>query len=349
MSGRELVGQQLPLGLAAIAWLAGACMLGTSHWPSSEILARFNAAGPIAPELDASYHAVPLPATSAYRIGDGDLLQVTVRRRFGSAAEDAPVRTRVDAKGNLSLPLVGQIPSRGLTLAQLEQHLTAALHPRYLRNRPTVVAELVDANRQRVAVVGAVQAPGVHDLRSDQLTLFDALAAAGGIIRGDRGRAGAHRIRVRQPEGREQATVSLPVRGMDVPHTNLRLSGGETVEVERWSPALFTVVGLVRNPGAFEYPPGAAYNLMQALAIAGGVDPLAAPPYATVFRTEPSGEILPVTFSIHGADLVQASSIEIRPGDVIAVQHTVGSWTRSLLAAVTRMQVNFLVDPFDTR
>jgi hypothetical protein len=52
-----------------------------------------------------------------------------------------------------------------------------------------------------------------------------------------------------------------------------------------------------------------------------------------------------VTFGISGNDLVRASSVAIRPGDVIAVEHTAGSWTRTLIATVFRAQVNFFVDP----
>jgi protein involved in polysaccharide export with SLBB domain len=72
------------------------------------------------------------------------------------------------------------------------------------------------------------------------------------------------------------------------------------------SPTLFTVVGQVTRPGAYEYPPGGKYNLMQALAIAGGVDHIADPPYATVFRVDTGGSIVPMTFGISGDSLVKA-------------------------------------------
>ena len=84
---------------------------------------------------------------------------------------------------------------------------------------------------------------------------------------------------------------------------------------------------------------------MQALAIAGGVDMIADPPYATIYRKNRDGEMIGVTFEISGSDLVRASSLRIKPGDVIAVQHTIGSWTRSLLAQVLRFQVGFFVQP----
>jgi protein involved in polysaccharide export with SLBB domain len=98
-------------------------------------------------------------------------------------------------------------------------------------------------------------------------------------------------------------------------------------------------VGLVTSPGAFEYPPEVSYNLMQALAVAGGVDIFADPRYATVFRKDASGTILPATFEIQGNGLVTASALQIKPGDVIVVGHTAASWTRSLVRELFRVQV----------
>ena len=102
-------------------------------------------------------------------------------------------------------------------------------------------------------------------------------------------------------------------------------------------------MGLVENPGAFEYPPEVSYNLMQALAIAGGVDMTANPPWATVFRKDVSGRIIPATFKIKGDGLVKSSSLPIKPGDVIVIEHTAASWTRSLLAQIVDLQFGVFV------
>ena len=100
----------------------------------------------------------------------------------------------------------------------------------------------------------------------------------------------------------------------------------------------------MQKPGAYELPPGVEMNLMQALATAGGVDMTANPPFATMFRRDQDGSIVPATFSISGNGLVNASQLPVRPGDVIAVQHTAASWTRSLIAQVFRIQVGVFLD-----
>ena len=84
---------------------------------------------------------------------------------------------------------------------------------------------------------------------------------------------------------------------------------------------------------------------MQALAIAGGVDRIADPPYATVFRKDlETNEIIPATFKIKGDGLVAASSLQIKPGDVISLGHTKGSWTRAFIDKVLRLNVGFFAD-----
>ena len=95
------------------------------------------------------------------------------------------------------------------------------------------------------------------------------------------------------------------------------------------------------SPGAFAYPPEASYNLMQALAKAGGVDVFADPRYATVFRRDASGGIIPATFEIQGNGLVSASMLQIKPGDVIVVGYTPASWTRALIREIFEVQVVF--------
>jgi SLBB domain len=197
----------------------------------------------------------------------------------------------------------------------------------------------------RVQVLGAVEKPGIIRLRSDEMTLYGALSEAGGILKGVNLVVGARLIRIRRPGVDKVKDTILPVKGLNIPLGDVALVGGETIEVERYEPDTFTVIGLVKSSGAYEYPPEVTYNLMQALAVAGGIDTIADPPYATIFRKDKNGKILAATFGISGTGLVQSSSFEIKPGDVIAVEHTALSWTRSLLSQVLRISLGVWVDP----
>jgi len=119
------------------------------------------------------------------------------------------------------------------------------------------------------------------------------------------------------------STVVLPVYGLNIPLTNVALREGDSVIVERLRVPMFSVIGLVRSPGNFPYPPDTQYNLMQAVAFAGGLDPVASPRYATVYRLAEDGSVVRVPFRlIKEGELTEAMATPIRPGDVIAIEHT---------------------------
>ena len=74
---------------------------------------------------------------------------------------------------------------------------------------------------------------------------------AGGILKASNLKVGARLIRIRRNGEAQANAFTLPVKGLNVPDENVKLIGGETIEVERFEPDLFTVVGLVTKPGAY--------------------------------------------------------------------------------------------------
>ena len=132
----------------------------------------------------------------------------------------------------------------------------------------------------------------------------------------------------------------LPVKGLNIPFADVALQEGDAVEVERLELPLFTVIGLVNRPGNFPYPPDVQYNLMQALAFAGGFNQTAEPRYATVYRKKADGTIVNATFKVvDSSKLTNALNILIKPGDIVAVEHTSRTRTKLFLDRVFR--INF--------
>jgi protein involved in polysaccharide export with SLBB domain len=107
---------------------------------------------------------------------------------------------------------------------------------------------------------------------------------------------------------------------------------------------VFTVMGLVNKPDAYPYPPDVQYNLMEALAFAGGLDMVADPRYVKVLRQNADGEVLQVTFGIGDKALKDAYAIMIKPGDVIYVDHTMRTRMNKFLADVFHITVGANVD-----
>jgi protein involved in polysaccharide export with SLBB domain len=137
-------------------------------------------------------------------------------------------------------------------------------------------------------------------------------------------------------------TIVLPVKGLNIPFADVALNAGDIVEVEPLDVSVFTVVGLVNKPGNFPYPPNAQYNLMQAIAFAGGLDIIAEPRYAAVYRLKADGMIVRATFEIiraKGAQLTEALNIHVKPGDIVAIEHTPRTRSNLFLERMFRVNV----------
>ncbi|MFO6448758.1 polysaccharide biosynthesis/export family protein [Erythrobacter sp. NE805] len=153
--------------------------------------------------------AARLPPTAApYTLGPGDKLRITV---FGE--ETLTGEYGVTGAGDVSFPLVGNIPVAGRTVEDLQTELTAKLGAGYLED-PRVSAEII--NYRPYYILGEVTRPGQYDFAVG-LTIEQAVAAAGGFTY----RANAKRVFLkRATETRERLidlreTPSFPVRPGD--------------------------------------------------------------------------------------------------------------------------------------
>jgi protein involved in polysaccharide export with SLBB domain len=147
---------------------------------------------------------------------------------------------------------------------------------------------------------------------------------------------------------RRPDAVVLPVYGLNIPFTNVALREGDTVVVERLKVPMFSVVGLVRSPGNFPYPPDTQYNLMQAVAFAGGLDPVADPRYATIYRLTADGSIVRVPFRlVEDGELTAAMTTAIRPGDVVAIEHTPRTRKNALIYNMVRFNTGLYLTGSD--
>ncbi len=149
-------------------------------------------------------------AERIYRIGIGDKLKVSV---FGE--ENLSGEFEVNNLGQVSLPLVGEQPAKGLTLQEFRNQYVRLLSDGYLKN-PRVTADIL--NYRPIYVHGEVKSGGEFKFKSG-LTLRDAVAMAGGYTyRADEsyvyiGREGERDVSVRTPSD----IVILPGDNIRVP------------------------------------------------------------------------------------------------------------------------------------
>lgn len=127
------------------------------------------------------------PVRAAYQIGVGDVLLLatrgggtTVEELSGLlAAQNRRQGYTVQDDGAIAIPDVGRVRLEGLTLEEAE----ATLFQELLENQidPSFSLEIAEFNSKRVSIGGAVGSPTVVSITLTDLTLDQAIAAAGGI------------------------------------------------------------------------------------------------------------------------------------------------------------------------
>lgn len=113
----------------------------------------------------------------------------------------------------------------------------------------------------------------------------------------------------------------------------------EVAKYKHENERVFTVLGLVKKPDTYPYPPDVQYNLTEALGFAGGLNLVADPRHVTIYRQDVNGEIISATFAVGEKANADAYDIIIKPGDVICVDHTLRTRTNEFLAGLFHVGV----------
>jgi ribosomal protein S28E/S33 len=144
-------------------------------------------------------------------------------------------------------------------------------------------------------------------------------------------------------------TLVLPVRGLNIPFADVPLREGDSVIVERSRAQYVSVLGLVRSPGNYPYPPDVQYNLAQAVGFAGGLDLVADPRYVCLYRLRPDGQVASVTIQLVDPKrkqvLTEALALPVRPGDIVSVEQTPRTRTNLFFDRVFRISLGLYLNP----
>lgn len=186
----------------------------------------------------------PSPAADEYRVGPGDILDVMV---FGNddLSRAAPVQT----DGTVNLPLLGEVPVAGLTVAEAQRKVTSLLARDYLV-KPQVEVRVREYQSQAVTVLGEVNSPGRKVLKG-RTRLIDILVESGGFTPRASGEVSVSRSDGTFAGG--EATLTLRLGGAldPVQRVNLEipLRNGDIVTAS--TKAYVTVEGEVNRPGRY--------------------------------------------------------------------------------------------------
>ena len=111
-----------------------------------------------------------------YPLGPGDVIEVNV----AGVEEIKNLIERITGEGTLVLPFVGTIHVNGLTDKGLRAEIRQRLEKNFVRN-PQVNLFVKEYRSRQVAVIGAVQKPGLYNLAGSSETILGMISQAGGI------------------------------------------------------------------------------------------------------------------------------------------------------------------------
>ncbi len=271
-------------------------------------------------QLLAQAGASSLQSRRDYEVGPEDLLEVVV---FG---QDNLNRTvRVNGDGKISLPLVGDVQVAGHTPQAIEKRLAAAYGSQYLRH-PQITVSVKEFRHQRVAITGAVDKPGSYEMIGPR-TLLEMLALAGGLQdKPGAAKAGdvVHIIRRHDPrEGTPQPfspraeTIVVDLKRLLAGEAalNVPIRHGDVIHVPFAGNAY--VLGGVRRPGSVTVKDN--LTVSQAVALAGGPDPLLATSKVSVTRRDDKGNAIQLAADLKRILNRQEEDIPLKDNDVVVV------------------------------
>lgn len=279
------------------------------------------------PDIEA---AVALPAVPDVRLVAGDVLRVMISDSASEGAIFAPLATggtvfenvRLDSKGTISLPYVGQERVAGKSTAEVEGLIRRKL--KGITSDVQVQVALTGDLSGSVLVAGAVKTPGRFSALQGPLTLLDAINQAGGPV------LEPHLIRVVVRTGKKSYQFNyqdlLAGKNQVVPP-------GAEIVLER-ARKRFVAMGAVGDPGLHDLPSnnpsllevlGTVKGLSEAKADAAGVfvfrlvdekDTVTgqATPKAQVFRLnlkEPAAMFLARQFLVQPEDAIYVTNAAV--------------------------------------
>ena len=172
--------------------------------------------------VTAGPEAASEPVSTGYKIGPGDVLNISVWKEEGMQLE-----VLVKPDGGITFPLAGDIQASGLTTMELTTRLENSLE-RYIPN-PVVTVSVMQAASNKIYVVGKVNRPGEYQA-TRYMDVLQALSIAGGLTP----YAESDEIRIFRSINGEKKVFTFDydeVVSGDQMESNITLQAGDTIAV----------------------------------------------------------------------------------------------------------------------
>lgn len=269
----------------------------------------------------------PQPSGASYKdyqVGPEDLLEIGI---YGQEKLNRAVR--VSGQGDITMPLLGAVKVAGLTPHKIEKRLEELYDAQYLVN-PQVTVIVKEFRYQRVSVTGAVTRPGTYELIGPR-PLLEVLSLAGGLSAQSAGDVvnvirhqkapepgGAMNTETSQTSPPPVETLVIDIRrlgSVESPGLNIMVANGDVVYVPFADTAY--VMGAVKQ--ARSIPVRENLTVSQAVALAGGLDPLLASSSITIMRFDKQGSPISIKANLKSIIDRNEPDIPIKGSDVVVV------------------------------
>jgi len=241
---------------------------------------------------------------------------------------DSPFR--IDMAGYINVPLAGRLHAAGLTVDQLEAALALRLKE-YLQT-PVVTLSVSEFRSQPVSVLGAVNTPGVHQIRGHK-TLFEVISEAGGL----KNEAGNS---IKITRRKEFGVIPLPGAAMDVsgqfcvaevsvksvmearnPQENIQIEPNDVISVPRAD--LIYVIGAVKRAGGFVLSEREHMSVLQALSMAEGLERAASAGKARILRAPNGGsERIEIPVDVNKILTGKVDDVQMLANDILFIPNS---------------------------
>ena len=156
--------------------------------------------------------------TKAYKIRTTDKISIRVFQE-----DDLTTICRVDAKGTVNLPLVGEVRVYGQTLSEAERTIEAAYKNGLFLRSPAVTVAVEEYAPREVSIQGQVKNPGRYPLPVESsISVLDLVTKAGGFT--DTAQGTAVRVTRILPDGSTRV-ITLDVESLIKGRSDAKTNG----------------------------------------------------------------------------------------------------------------------------
>ena len=211
---------------------------------------------PAAVGSTAAADAMLFPAED-FRLGPGDLIFVRI-----FLVADYTATVRVDEKGTVLLPLIGNVPVGGLSVREAQLLIAQRLREGQFYREPEVIIQVVQTVNGSALITGEMHASVPVTV---QRSLRDVLLTAGGLPAN-----ASHTIKIVRRGEKEPIVVNLGTDLASSAAADVPVLPNDIIQITRAS--VVYVIGAFPRQGAVPLDQATPLTLLQCAALSGGIN-----------------------------------------------------------------------------